>query len=246
MKKEMKEIDMHTLGAIIIKPRRDRGLPQLTKRDRVALSWIGEQYTVRFDTLARLLGRMPGKSQNAPREPGKISPSSVNRAIKRWELLGLVETQKMWREEPKWVWLTSVGLRMQGLSYAPYSPRQGTDLAHKHTVNEVRLRLEEKYADELRWTSERTLKKWHGELTPAERKKIHSPDGLVTLSDTQVAVEVEISDKSNKRIKQIFSKLLTQYPGVWYFVNDISEPVVKRNIGRSTKIKVYPLSDVLD
>ena len=123
MKKEMKEIDMPTYGGtVLVKPRRDRGLPQLTKRDRMALSWIGEQYTVRFDTLTKLLGRMPGKSQNAPREPGKISPSSVNRAIKRWELLGLVETQKMWREEPKWVWLTSVGLRMQGLSYAPYSP----------------------------------------------------------------------------------------------------------------------------
>src|SRR5688572_17692514 len=66
---------------ITMTERRDKGLPQLTPRDRYVLTWIGEQYAVRFDTLEKLLGHMPGKSHNQPTAPGKLNRKTVYRLI---------------------------------------------------------------------------------------------------------------------------------------------------------------------
>src|SRR4051812_37713351 len=100
-----------------MKPRRDKGIPQLTERDRYVLSWIGDQYGVRLDTLQKLLGRSPGGSQHAPKVSGMIAQSNVYRIIRRWETLGLVEYQKFWDDTPGWVWLTATGLRGRGMNY---------------------------------------------------------------------------------------------------------------------------------
>lgn len=222
------------------KVRKDKGIPQLSERDRYLLSWVGEQYAVRADTLQKLLGRMPGKSQNIPVEEGKISIRNVRRVINRWETIGVACYQKFYHSQPGWVWLSTAGLRTQGLPYAPFSPRQGTDLTHLYYLNEVRLNLEEKYTVRLLWESERGLKKQAG-----EEKNPHVPDGVVTIDGNRVAVEVELTPKSDKRTKEAIQELLKHYPGVWYFVTDVTAPVIERAAGHSERVRLYPLKAVV-
>lgn len=218
------------------KVRKDKGIPQLSERDRYLLTWVGEQYAVRKDTLQKLLGRMPGKSLNLPKEEGKIALRNVQRVITRWETLGIACYQKFYQSEPGWVWLSTAGLRTQALPYAPWSPRQGTDFGHLHYLNEVRLWLEERYTVRLRWESERSLRKQAG-----EEKQLHVPDGVITLDGNIVAIEVELSPKSDRRTKEAIHELLKHHPGVWYFVTDITHPVIERAKGTSERVKLYHL-----
>lgn len=224
--------------------RRDKGLPQLTARDRYILTWIGEQYAVRFDTLEKLLGRMPGKSHNQPKELGKLNRKTVYRLISRLEQLGLLEYQKFWDDTPGWVWLTSTGLRAQALAYAPWSPRQGTDFQHLHITNEVRFRLEtSKQGDQLAWESERALRKEAGEGAEADKK--HLPDAAVTVDGSLIAIQVELTPKSGKRTQAIIANLLSRYAGIWYFVNEVTDPVIRKSIGTSKKVNLYQLGEIL-
>jgi hypothetical protein len=225
--------------------RRDRGMPQLSKRDRVSLTWVGEQYAIRFDSLQKLLGRMASSSYNPPAEPGKIARTNVYRVVKRWELLGLTGYQKFWKDEPGWVWLTNAGLRMQGLAFAPWSPRQGTNLQHLHVINEVRLRLEERYGEDISWLSERRLKKQVGELAARERTKRQIPDAVITVEGAQVAIQVELTPKSHKRTDGIVGNLVAQYDAVWYFVTEAAEPIIRHASRSQSKLKVYKLKEVL-
>ena len=45
-----------------------------TERDLTVLPWIFEQYIVRYDQLARLLARWPGK---ATKQPGRVGKETV-------------------------------------------------------------------------------------------------------------------------------------------------------------------------
>jgi hypothetical protein len=225
--------------------RRDKGIPQLTLRDRTTLDWIGQQYSVRLDTLTRLLGQHPGQGPNQPKTAGLLAARNVYRIVRRWEMVGLATYQKFWADAPGWVWLTPVGLKEQGLAYSLWNPRQGTDFIHLHTINEIRFRLEARYGLTLAWQSERQLKRDSGELTPSERSKLHIPDAVIRVETMPVAVQVELTPKSNPRTEKIIRNLLDRYGGVWYFVNDVTEPMIRKHSRSFPKVKVYKLSEVL-
>jgi hypothetical protein len=222
-----------------------RGIPQLTERDRYVLSWIGDQYGVRLDTLQKLLGRAPGRAQIAPKIEGLIATSNVYRIIRRWETLGLVEYQKFWDDSPGWVWLTPTGLRARGMNFAPWTPRQGTEFEHLHTINELRFWLEGRYSILLPWQSDRALKREAGELTEREQAKKQIPDALTMIDGTQIAIQVELTSKSHFRTERVIRSLLDQYAGVWYFVSDSTEALIRKHSRSSPKVKVYKLSEVL-
>ena len=60
--------------------RRDAGEIRLTDRDLWALRWIGEQYAVRMDQLARLLGSQPGGETSVE---GTLSERRTRRTVGR-------------------------------------------------------------------------------------------------------------------------------------------------------------------
>jgi hypothetical protein len=223
------------------KQRRDKGIPQLTERDRYVLTWIGDQYAVRLDTLQKLLGRMAGIGTVPQAIPGLLAIRNVYRIVARWENVGCAQYQKFWDDTPGWVWLTPTGLKARGLSYAPWSPRQGSDFEHLHIINELRFKLEERYSLLLPWMSDRRLRKEAGE----EKTKDYTPDARIMVDDTRIAIQVEITPKSVKRTEAIIKNTLDRYEGVWYFVNDSTEPLIRRLSRTYSKIKVYKLSEVL-
>src|SRR5690349_4649438 len=92
-------------------PRIDKGTIELTDRDLRCLRWIGEQYTVRFDTLQKLLGREPQNLNDNTPHNGVLSERNTRKVIRRWFDEGLVTYKKILVAEPGYVWLTVIGMK---------------------------------------------------------------------------------------------------------------------------------------
>lgn len=227
------------------KPRADRGSPRLTARDLAVLTWIGQQYAVRIDTLRKLLGRQAGTGGRPVAEAGRIAPRNVRRVLARWQALQLVVYRKLLHHEPGWVWLRHKGLREMGLPYRLYTPAAAS-LRHMHVVNELRVQLEARYGPRLAWKSERQLRREVEQLPEGERQHIHVTDAEITVDGVGIGVEVELTQKSAKRLARILARLRNQYAAVWYFVTDATAPAVQRARAGNTQVfKVYNLKEVL-
>ena len=59
-----------------------------TERDLKVIPWIFEQYSVRYDQLAELLGRWPGKETQ---QAGRLGMTTVRKLARRWKKARVVE-----------------------------------------------------------------------------------------------------------------------------------------------------------
>ncbi len=147
-------------------PDRDQGWPRrslarsvgaygLSARDLETLGWVSEQYAVRMDHLAVLLGR---------------SPRTAQRFARRTRAGGLAHCRPLLAGEPAWLWLTGRGQREAPTTFKSWSPRLGL-LAHIAAVNRVRLHVQRR-APESVWVCERSLAR---DLP----RRQHLPDAVV-------------------------------------------------------------------
>lgn len=219
--------------------RRDTGARLLTRRDKRVLSWIAQQYAVRFDHVQQLLSQEPGHTSDrfAP-GPAGVSDSDVLQVITRWEQEPAWAGYRRFSvETPGWVWVTPLGLEMlhgQGLvpKYGRHTLREST-FEHLHALNSVRLDYERRHP-QYRWVSERTLRKLLGQREQGD-DLAHLPDAQLWLDDHRaVAVEVELSPKSDEDYDQILDELVVSgvllpdgttfvYRTVWYFVSSAND-----------------------
>lgn len=226
-------------------PRIDKGNIVLTERDLRCLRWIGEQYTIRFDMLQKLLGRAAKQANSAAPINGVLSERNTRKAIRRWFDTGLVTYKKILFAEPGYVWLTALGMKTAQLPYKPYTPAVAS-LPHLHALAALRLNLEGHYQTRLTWTAERELRRTQERLGKAQRSGWHLPDALVTLDEQVVAIEVELTLKSDQRLSETVERLAQQYAGVWYFVTDEVRAAVDKAIGKRTQtFRVYRLAELL-
>lgn len=165
----------------------------LRRSDLDLLAWVAEQYAARADQVERLLG---------------CGPRTVQRVLARLRDAGLVSTSRLLVGEPAWVIPTSAGLRACGSGYALWQPRVGL-LAHVAAVNNVRLHVQARSPDS-EWVSERQLAR---ERQTGE----HLPDALVLIDSQRVAVEVELTVKSTRRVNAILNELARRYDTTLYF-----------------------------
>lgn len=172
--------------------RRGEG-PLLRKRDLQLLAWLCEQYGARVDQLAPLLG---------------CGPRTVQRAVARMQAAGLVQTRRLLSGEPAWVIPTSAGLRVGGQRFGLWQPRIGL-LAHVAAVNDVRLHIAER-SPESEWISER-------QLARDRESGEHLADALVLTEGRRVAIEVELTVKSKRRLTAILDELTERFDSVIYF-----------------------------
>ena len=169
------------------------GRETLRRRDLDVLCWLGEQYGARVDQLETLLD---------------CGPRTVQRIIARLRAAGLVTTRRLLVGEPAWVIPTSTGLRAAGQHFAAWQPRIGL-LAHVAAVNDVRLYVEAR-SPESEWVPERLLAR---ERQAGE----HLPDGVVITEGRRVAIEVELTVKSQRRVTAILDELTGRFDAVLYF-----------------------------
>ena len=159
--------------------------PAITARDLAAVRWVGEQFGARADLLAVLLGRLsPSQTQAA----GLVGARTVRHHVDRWLRGRLVVREHLLGQA--WVTPTRRGLSMTGLDF-PLWELPDTQLAHVHAVGVVRLAVEQAGAT---WVCERHL-----------RRELSSPvahpfDGAVHTEDGRHLVEVELTQKAQRRV----------------------------------------------
>src|SRR5918993_2671760 len=93
--------------------------PVLTARDAAALRFVGEQYAVRDDVLAVLLGRL---SPTTTQASGMLGPRTLRQRFGRWQEAGWVERRRMLGYT--WILPTRAGLRLAGLDFDVWEPAE--------------------------------------------------------------------------------------------------------------------------
>ncbi|MCW3020018.1 MAG: hypothetical protein JWN10_2326 [Solirubrobacterales bacterium] len=165
----------------------------LRRRDLNVLCWLGEQYGARIDQLEILL---------------ECGPRTVQRVTGRLRAAGLVTTRRLLVGDPAWVTPTSAGLRAAGQRFGVWQPRVGL-LAHVAAVNDVRLHVLSRSPDS-EWIPERLLAR-------ERHAGQHLPDGVVITEGRRVAIEVELTVKSQRRVTAILDELASRFDAVLYF-----------------------------
>jgi len=165
----------------------------LRRRDIEVLGWLAEQYAARIDHLEVLLD---------------AGPRTVQRTLARLRAAGLIRTQRVLVGEPVWVLPTAAGMTACNSGFGIWRPRIGL-LNHVATVNDVRLHVQGR-APTTEWIPERVLARDHlaGE---------HLPDGVAITDGRKVAIEVELTLKSRRRINAILDDLNVRFDAVLYF-----------------------------
>jgi len=186
------------------KTRTDKGTIKIMPRDVRVLSWIGEMYAVRFDTLAILLAQEK-EDQEA------LDVGGVYAVVKRWQKAGFVESRNIFREEPNYVWLTSLGLKEFGFEFE-YRPPALTQVNHYHQTNRVRLLVEQEKGFE-EWVSERTFRN--------KNKRIRYTDGIAYIDGKKVGIEVQLSredrDDYDKKLSTFCDKSQYDFDRLWIY-----------------------------
>jgi len=183
------------MSALLLERRARAAAPVavLSRRDLEVVAWVGEQYAARVDQLEPLLG---------------CGPRTVQRTLARLRDAGLVVTRRVLVGDPAWVIPTGAGLRACGSCFSVWQPRLGL-LAHVAAVNEVRLHIQAR-SPVSEWVCERTLAR---DRSAGE----HLPDAVVFVDGQQVAVEVELTVKSRRRVSAILDELSSRFDSVVYF-----------------------------
>ena len=169
------------------------GEQMLTRRDIEVLRWLGEQYAGRQDHLEVLLG---------------CGERQTRRVIARLRAHKLVRVERFLAVEPAWVTPTNRGLDLAGSEFRVWRANLRL-LAHLAAVNDVRLHIERRSAESV-WRCERDLAREQG-------IKGHLPDALITLEGREIAVEVELTLKSKRRLLTIVNDLTARYDTILYF-----------------------------
>jgi len=188
--------------------------PVLTARDAAALRFVGEQYAVRDDVLAVLLGRL---SPAKPQAYGMLGPRTLRQRLGRWQQAGWVERRRMLGHT--WVLATRAGLRLAGLDFDVWEPAESR-LAHHHAAAIVRLHRES-IPGQGGWVSERELWRrrgkasWHlsDSALPAP-----VPAGWHGISEAWELVEVELTQKARLRVVAALKTRPPHTAAITYYV----------------------------
>jgi len=229
------------------RPRSDAGKARLTWRDLRALRFIGEQYAITHEQLERLLALF---GEEPARE--RVSQAMAYRTRARWARAGLAEARQVVSTEPPIVWLTARGRQLVELDVKSWRPSMNT-IRHVPAVAEVRLYMERSMR-EGEWVSERLLA---GDQAVGRRgvSAGQRPDAEWRYGDGQVlAVEVELSQKEEGRLRRVMRDRLERYENVWYFapaeppslralVERVGDSLYRERVAKARELRSGPGSD---
>lgn len=171
---------------------------------------------------------------------------------------GLGQTERPWKDRPKWVWVAMAGIRRLGLHYTDaHFAADEEELDHLYQITRIRLLLGRRPADPAAawfahtWISERAIKATYPQ-NMAGVTLPHLPDGMMELDEDaevrmaggekvkmkrgdSLASEIERSRKDFARLDVILPDLLRHYQGVWYFCRPKAADAVHATIDRLLK-----------
>jgi predicted transcriptional regulator len=167
----------------------------------------------------------------------------VYRVMKRLMRAGLVLHKKVSFELHGIYYLTS-----QGASYTDLPPVERISKGiydHQQVLVDVVLKLQEKHPEAI-WVSERHL--IQQKFQYGVGKSGHVSDGILIFPDEKkISIEVELSLKSKKRLRDIFNAYAgtLAYKEVWYFCEDNVMRGIQALAGKKSFIKIHSLREFL-
>jgi hypothetical protein len=175
-----------------------------TPEEIAVLRLLDEQVAIPLDQLARFCAS------------GEAATLALVREL---EAAACVEVGRFLVDQPPWVWLRSRGARLVGAPFGARTPA-ALLLAHRRAVNEVRLRLAER-APQGRWLCERTVYR---------RRDLddHIPDAVFEIGGERHAIEVELSNKGERRTRLNVAEHSARYDAVIYFCGPQTRGVLER------------------
>jgi hypothetical protein len=205
-KKEIARVVADLRSEGLLPPRKariDKGQPQWTERDVACMRWIGQMRAIRCDQLQRLLARY---STCETSDPQRLSPSRTAQVMGRWLRAGYALYRRVYVNQPGWVYLSKKGLEHAGFSYRAEAPRDRV-LEHLHTINEVRLALEEQ-DPALQWIGERAIQAAQKQRKKGQRLG-HIPDGIVVIGDRRIvnALRYYVSKRAQAAVQRAYRDL---------------------------------------
>jgi hypothetical protein len=169
-----------------------------------------------------------------------VTDTVVDRTLRRWRDLGLAQCCRFLVGETATIWPTRAGLAVAGLGYRASEPSMAT-LAHRHAVARVRVAIEAANPT-ITWICERELR------DGTAGRQAHLPDGVVhTAKGRGTAIEVELTPKTEERVRDILWRLTSTYDRVVYYATPRAVSVVRKagrhHLDRGTLIvRPYPLT----
>ncbi|WP_218813531.1 MarR family winged helix-turn-helix transcriptional regulator [Rickettsiella endosymbiont of Dermanyssus gallinae] len=136
-----------------------------------------------------------------------------------------------------------------GARFSQLPPLHRVPLAnyhHDYMVLNLFMKLKAIYPDSS-WISERKLK--HDKYKLGVGQHGHLPDGILVFADgKQIAIEVELSYKSNQRLEDILKTYATQFAlqEVWYFCHESMVPKLKEAAKAMPFVKIHVLKTFLE
>lgn len=178
---------------------------RLTMRDQGLLAWIN---SVGFVTIAQLALML------------NVSiPTAYIRAQKLTQH-GYLTHDRIFHSAPGIYRVTPMGVQICGSELPPVRTLSLATYRHDLLVTSLSFHLCSQY--EARFITERELRHAgrikHNGASHALNTQ-HTPDGVLVFEDKQVAIEVELSQKSKRRLESIYRFYLGNfdYHEVWYF-----------------------------
>ena len=213
------------------RPHMNKG-PQITPRLERLLHIIGQQGALRFDQVQQWLARLSPEPYRM-KEPDLLSTERSRKFLRPWLDQQLLMYKVFYARQRGWLWLTPKGYKAIGLDLRYYEPAPAS-LPHLYAVNEIRFLIDARRPADT-WRSERELRaeqnaRSKGSIAP------HLPDAeLISANGSSVvAIECELTVKSEKRLEEIVFDLAAQkrYTTIWYFLPEEVYRVVKKAVDK--------------
>jgi len=190
---------------------------QLTPRTESLLKIDGEQGALCFDQAQRWLGLLSPAAHRI-KDAGILSTERTRKVLRPWIDQGLVQYKVFYTRQRGWLWLTSKGLKYFDIPLRYYEPTPAT-LSHLYAANTIRYMIAVRRPADT-WRSERFLRA-EQHIPSLGSKPAHLPDAeLISTTDTVIAIECEMTVKSEKRLEEIIFDLAAnkRYNAIWYFL----------------------------
>jgi hypothetical protein len=195
---------------------------QLTKRDLEILYWINRMRYVTVNQVAKKF---------------KIGIWYTYKRLKKLCDDEYLYSLRIFRNKPGVYICTKKGAEISGSNL--WAPKHYVNLAnYEHDLKVVDLSIELERQGE--WISMRELRQ--------DSKTDMIPDGVLIKDGKKIAVEVELTKKSEKNLKKKMSyyKRSIDYDEIWYFVSSrVVYDAVEKAAKEMDYVKIFYLSEVL-
>lgn len=194
---------------------------QMTERDRTIFVFINQ---FGFCETVHLAKRF------------NLNTKNVNKIMRRLVYHEYVIKQKQFYGKYALYRLTNKGAQFTSLS--PLPKLSAGAYHHTTALIELYLKIMRQYPS-AKWVSERML--LTEKYSDGVGKSGHTPDALLIKDDKQIAVEVELTSKSKKRLESIINSYATDLAihEVWYFCSNEVIAAVKKAASHLPFVKIH-------